>query len=220
MPIDRNPAPGIAPDEPTPPQQLLKRQSLLDAAAGVFLEHGFGGASMDLIAVAANVSRRTLFNQFESKEALFAAAVTRVWERMPVIEIANDGAALSDPALGLFNMGMAIADFWAPDASLSLLRMVISEGSRFPQLARDFMALGKTPALQALIAYLARLQEKGHLRVEDPDLAARQFVGLVNEPLLWPRLIVVAPGPSMARRTEVVQQAVKLFLTCYAVHRH
>src|SRR5258705_8505931 len=74
-----------------------KRDSILDAAVEVLLGEGYEAASMEVVAKQAGVSRRTLFNQFETKEALFSAAVERYWSRLPIVEIATGQEALNDP---------------------------------------------------------------------------------------------------------------------------
>lgn len=196
-------------------QGLSKREAILDAATRVFLAHGYEGASMDLVAQESGAARRTVYNQFESKEALFNAAVERVWRDMPVVSIMADEVALQDPGLGLRKVGLLIADFWAPDQAVAFVRMVISESNRFPDLAENFVRLGKMPALRALIDYISALKDRGLIKVEDSDLAARQFVGLVNEPLLWYRVIGVGGVPSKVRRRQVIEEAVATFLARY-----
>lgn len=58
------------------------RDHILDAAAKVFAEHGFRGATTRLIAEAADVNEVTLFRLFGSKDALLGEAIrTRVYER-------------------------------------------------------------------------------------------------------------------------------------------
>ncbi|MDC7259633.1 MULTISPECIES: TetR/AcrR family transcriptional regulator [unclassified Shinella] len=210
-------APG-APPKNSRDQGLSKREAILDAATRVFLAHGYEGASMDLVAQESGAARRTVYNQFESKDALFNAAVERVWKDMPVVGIMADEAALQDPGLGLRKVGLLIADFWAPDQAVAFVRMVISESNRFPDLAENFVRLGKMPALRALIDYISALKDRGLIKVEDPDLAARQFVGLVNEPLLWYRVIGVGGAPSKARRHQVVEEAVATFLARYGTN--
>jgi hypothetical protein len=44
--------------------------------------------------------------------------------------------------------------------------------------------------MRALIGYLVALDRAGRLRVPDPEFAARQFLGLLNEPVLWFREVV------------------------------
>jgi len=207
-------APGNPPKASRDPG-FSKREAVLDAATRVFLAHGYEGTSMDLVAQESGAARRTVYNQFESKEALFNAAVERVWRDMPVVSIMADDAALQDPGLGLRKVGLLIADFWAPEQAIAFVRMVISESNRFPDLAENFVRLGKMPALRALIDYISALKDRGLIKVEDSDLAARQFVGLVNEPLLWYRVIGVGGVPSKVRRHQVVEEAAATFLARY-----
>ena len=49
-----------------------KRDAIVVAAIAEFREHGFAGTSMDRIAAAAEVSKRTVYNHFPSKDDLFA----------------------------------------------------------------------------------------------------------------------------------------------------
>src|SRR3546814_18118389 len=74
---------------------------------------------MDLVAREASVARRTVYNQFESKEALFIASVERVWSEFPVVEITADESVLSDPAAGLTRIGDAVVDFWEPPIAVA-----------------------------------------------------------------------------------------------------
>lgn len=196
-----------------PPTQ----EAVLDAAVASFLTRGYGGTSIDLVARDAGVARRTIYNQFKSKEALFEAAVRQVWRDFPVLEITRDMAALSNPEHGLTLVGQAVADFWAPPEAVALLRMVIAEGAIFPDLAQRFMAAGKEPAMQALVAYLEACALRGTLTFSDAVRAAKQFLGLVNEPLLWLRVVGAETGtPGPAERKRVVQEAVSVFLSAYA----
>jgi len=58
----------------------LAAERLLDAAAEVFAEQGFVGATMDAVATRASTTKPTLYAHFGSKEALFAAAVEREFD--------------------------------------------------------------------------------------------------------------------------------------------
>ncbi|MCB9745020.1 MAG: TetR/AcrR family transcriptional regulator [Alphaproteobacteria bacterium] len=57
------------------PRTPISRESLLDAAAGVFAAQGYAGASLQEIAQAAGLRKASLFHHFESKEALYLEAV-------------------------------------------------------------------------------------------------------------------------------------------------
>ena len=54
------------------------RDAIVEAAVRLFLERGFGSVSMDELAEAAGVARRTLYNQFTSKEEIFREMLLRV----------------------------------------------------------------------------------------------------------------------------------------------
>src|ERR1700756_9100 len=54
------------------------REAIVEAAELRFLERGFGAVSMDDLASAAGVARRTLYNQFASKEEIFREMLLRV----------------------------------------------------------------------------------------------------------------------------------------------
>src|SRR5687768_18273723 len=58
-----------------------KRAAILDAAVAEFRHSGYEATSMDRIAASAGVSKRTVYNHFPSKEALFAQILLQLWER-------------------------------------------------------------------------------------------------------------------------------------------
>src|ERR1700734_360510 len=59
------------------PRRGGSREAIVGAAECLFLERGFGSVSMDELAEAAGVARRTLYNQFTSKEEIFREMLLR-----------------------------------------------------------------------------------------------------------------------------------------------
>src|SRR5881227_2093140 len=55
-----------------------RRNAIHAAAQELFVQHGFEGTSMDAIAVAANVSKQTLYRYYQNKEALFIATLRQL----------------------------------------------------------------------------------------------------------------------------------------------
>lgn len=200
----------------TPLPQPSKRDAILAAASLVFIERGYEGASMELVAQRAGAARRTVYNQFpEGKKELFHAVAARMWLSFPVMDIAGDETALSSPEDGLRRIGYGIATFWSPPLAIAFLRMVIGESSRFPELMKSFFEVGKTPAVAAVTGYIKQLAIRGKLQVSDPDMAARHFLGLVDETVLWMR--VMGNEASLADDVvkDVVEQAVAIFVGHY-----
>ncbi len=191
------------------------RTEILKAARDAFLENGYQGTSMGMVAQKSGLARSTVYNQFVSKEALFQATVEFVWTDFAVISITQDSRALNDVEIGLTLLGRSVTEFWAPETAVAFMRMVISEGPRFPGLAESFFEAGKAPALNAVAHYLEAMSAKGLRKIDNPQRAARQFLGLINEPLLWARVIGVEDVPPQKERFEVVDEAVQCFLSHY-----
>jgi len=192
-----------------------KRDQILDAATRVFLQHGYEGTSMDRVATESGAARRTLYNQFESKEALFEAMTARIWASFPVFDITRDEESLRDPRVGLTRLGHAVSNFWIPAEAVAFLRMVISEGSRFPALTKTFFEKGKAPAMDAVATYLEALSKRKLVKIGNSKLAARQFLGLIDEPLLWVRVVGIDETYSQQERDVIVENAVDMFLGFY-----
>ena len=173
-----------------------KRQSIIDAARALFVAKGFAAVSMDAIAAQAPVSKRTLYNHFESKEAVFGAVVAAEAEAEP--SAGAQPAFDPDRALEeqLASMVAArLAELFEP-SRFELLRMIIGETVRDPKLAEQFGA--ELDAHSDLLApWLVSATELGYLDASEPRAASRLFwkgalgiafwpAVLTNEPVLSP----------------------------------
>ncbi|KAG1443271.1 hypothetical protein G6F57_018153 [Rhizopus arrhizus] len=67
---------------PNPPKRLTdrKREAIMRAAVDEFRTAGYEATSMDRIAAAAGVSKRTGYNHFPSKEELFGQMLEQLWD--------------------------------------------------------------------------------------------------------------------------------------------
>jgi AcrR family transcriptional regulator len=194
-----------------------KRLSIIDAAASVFCREGFGGANIDLIAAEAGVSRQTIYNHHRDKETLFKAVVADVTERSNAGFFATLAtfpdhphdleAELSDFAYRLTSNCMCGRD------SKFLRRLLQNEGDRYPELFEGWREDGPGKTWAALAARFARLAHGGHLDIDDPDLAARQFLALVNADLHVTSML--GEMPEEAQRQRSAANAVRTFLRAY-----
>src|SRR5258705_13319419 len=66
----------------TRPRGEIRRSQILDAAVEVFLENGYGGATIDLVVGRAGGSKATVYSFFGGKDGLFAAIVEERAERI------------------------------------------------------------------------------------------------------------------------------------------
>lgn len=173
------------PFPPFPPRgQCAKRNSILEAAATVFCRDGYAGSSIDLIAAEAGVSRQTVYNHHGGKENLFAAVVREINERSAAGWAATLASFPDQPSdleaeLTAFAVRLTRNCMCDRDAK-ALRRLVQAEGERYPELFRAWQEFGPGNASSPLAARFARLAHAGFLDLDDPDLAARQFLALVN----------------------------------------
>jgi AcrR family transcriptional regulator len=80
---NRRQAPRRRPGRPRAAERIPEgsRARLLDAAVGVFAQHGYAGATIDAIAAAADLSKGTLYWHFSSKEELFQTLLEERFDR-------------------------------------------------------------------------------------------------------------------------------------------
>ena len=187
------------------------REAIVEAAERLFLERGFGAVSMDELAEAAGVARRTLYNQFASKEEIFREMLLRVSGQLehafpPGIETQGD----VEEVLRL--IAQMILELHENPDYLGFLRMVVADSRQFPWIAKEFAAV-MDPQTERLVRYLAHLTALGILDCRDPLLAAHQFMGMLNELSLWPWLLGRDGMPIAAG--EAVAETIRMFLQRY-----
>ncbi|MFJ3422568.1 TetR/AcrR family transcriptional regulator [Streptomyces sp. YS-B37] len=189
-----------------------KRALIVAAATALFLELGYDRTSLARIAECSGVSRATLFKQFPSKAALFDAIVTESWSTADEEEPPPTGNVVD----GLGVIGRRYAELLGRAQMTDLFRIVIAELPRFPELAQAQFSHGKLPYFESVRSYLLAEHEAGTVRVEDADLAATQFLGMISNYVFWPTLLVPGWEVSAERVTQVVDEAVRTTAARYA----
>ena len=189
------------------------REAIVDAAERLFLAHGFGAVSMDDLAESAGVARRTLYNQFASKEEIFREMLLRLSGQLedalpPGIE--TQGSV--EEVLPL--IGRAILQLHRRPGYLGFFRIAVAESIQFPWIAEAFAAVME-PAMERFARYLSHLTALGILDCRNPILAAHQFTGMLNEFVLWPWLMGRKRLPVAAE--EVIVEAARMFLRRYRI---
>jgi AcrR family transcriptional regulator len=187
------------------------RETIVEAAERLFLERGFGAVSMDELAEAAGVARRTLYNQFASKEEIFREMLLRVSRQLekafpPGVETQGD----IEEVLRL--IARLILDLHEQPKYLGFLRMVVADSRQFPWIAEEFAAV-MDPLTERLTRYLAHMTAMGILDCRNPLLAAHQFMGSLNDVSLWPWMMGRESLPIPA--DEVIDETVRMFLRHY-----
>ncbi|MEK8171772.1 TetR/AcrR family transcriptional regulator [Streptomyces sp. M19] len=187
-----------------------KRDAITSAATRLFLERGYDGTSLARIAEAAGVSKSTLFKQFPTKAALFEAIVTESWQRGPDEAVVRPRPG--DLRAGLSAIGHQYADLIGRPGMTALFRIVIAELPRFPELGLTQFRLGKLPYFTSVQHYLEAEHEAGNAVVPDAQSATNQFLGMIANYVLWPRMLLTDWNPTADDTRYAVEQAVQTML--------
>ncbi|NOC83861.1 MULTISPECIES: TetR/AcrR family transcriptional regulator [unclassified Ruegeria] len=194
-------------------QNASKRAQIIEAAVAEFQEKGFAAASMDRISARAEVSKRTLYKYFESKENLFRSIVVELSGRFAeVLEIRYEKGR--DIRTQLTELAWAEGRILMRPDVIAMARMVISETLRNPTLAAE--AQGKLDKTATFIAMLKDAAEDGQLRIDDPERAGREFIGLIKARAFWP-LLFTGGVLSEAEMTETIESSVQMVMSRYGV---
>ena len=166
---------------PTPRAQA-KRSAIHSAAQRLFLRHGFAGTSMDAIALAANVSKQTLYRYYQNKEALFVAVLEQLAldhlsepDLLATRDMPMDSRATLEHALTLWAQ-LSITHILRP-AYVGLLRLLIAELPRFPQLGAQFFQAVPQQGSAFLQTLLESARSQGVIALDDLEVAIRLLAG-------------------------------------------
>lgn len=189
----------------------LKRDMILDAATRAFRDEGYECASMDRIAELAGASKRTVYNHFGSKEALFEAVVSRLFDDALALERVtwDPDRELHEQLSDFVRARIRLAE---EQGALCLMRLVLGVFIKQPELVREVMR-GQAEKDTALIAWLRDATSAGRLEVPDPKLAAKLFWAMSRGALFWPQLLEGPMDPSS--REVLVREVVETFLARY-----
>jgi TetR/AcrR family transcriptional repressor of mexJK operon len=191
----------------------VKREAVLDAATDVFVRAGYGAATMDEIARAANVSKQTIYHHFGSKEALFGAMVAeRVRAFLAPLDLPLHG---SDLRATLLRLGHTLLELALSRSSLALHRLIVGESARFPELGRISYERGALQAVRTLSRFFQRQVELGSLRDGDMDVAAERFLGMLMGHYQL-RALLAPDDERQSDRSAWVEGAIDAFLAAHA----
>jgi AcrR family transcriptional regulator len=209
--------PSVLPDTLPPRGHEAKRVSIIDAAGDVFCREGFSGANIDMIAAEAGVSRQTVYNHHGGKEKLFIAVIHDLTERSNAGVFATLSTFPDQPKdieadLVAFAIRLNRNCICNREGKL-LRRLIQAESSRYPELFADWRDEGPGKTWSALAARLARLAYSGFLVIDDPDVAARQFLALINADLQMTFLL--GGTPTDAEVLDAATNAVRTFLRAF-----
>jgi len=203
--------------EPQSARGRARLQKILEAATELFLKVGYEQTSIDAILLQSGGSKSTLYAYFPTKEDLFRAVIDSV------VDNSDLGVALDinvNARAVLTEFAVARQRIVLSARHRSVLRLVIAERDRFPDLAQIYWERGPQRSYRQLITYCEALRNREVLAIDDAEEAAEFFVGMLFQRWLRPLYYTDAPPPSeLAIRTRA-ERVVARFWAAYRCGPH
>ncbi|MDU0355931.1 TetR/AcrR family transcriptional regulator [Paraglaciecola aquimarina] len=193
-----------------------KRKAIINSAISEFKAKGFKDTSMDQIALTANVSKRTVYNHFASKDILFDAIIDEMLMLFNA-SISIQYSATEALANQLQDIAQQELQLLADPAFVDLAKVIMAETIHSP--ARINQALEEVEKRDGnLSAWIMAAQKDQKLIAVDVDFAAAQFFALLKVFCFWPQVIQGQAFPDTEQQQQIIASAVSMFLKQYQLH--
>lgn len=161
-------------------EDLEKRTGeLLAVAEAALVELGYEGATLNLIAERASVSKQTIYAKYGGKPGLLRAVLARIADGAMGAGFADsDALSLED---GLFERARTLLNIQRLPVSRAITAISIREGQRFPEFIAEMEESERVRQRDPISRYLQSFQARGLLRDVDCDKIAATFIWLLAE---------------------------------------
>jgi AcrR family transcriptional regulator len=156
-----------------------RREAILAAALDEFAAQGFAATRLDDVARRAGVAKGTIYLHFQDKEALFQELIRSVLGPFVGTLEAALKADLPVRFVAEQALEMFVREVYETRRK-DVLRLILTEGQRFPQLAEFYYHEVVERALAAFRAFMQRGVERGELRSD----ALARFPQLLAAPAI------------------------------------
>jgi AcrR family transcriptional regulator len=162
-----------------------KRKQIVKAAIKVFLEQGYTATTLQRVAEEARVIRATIYSHFADKNELFKAII----EELTINQLGEDfqqRIAAASPREFVYLMRDFVQSRKQNKQYLALLRIVIGESERFPDLARLYF---KTVYSQGMVVAERYFEQHPELGVEHSQSLTAVVCGSMMAHLIQQELL-------------------------------
>lgn len=194
---------------PTQEQVAAIDEVILTVARTMFLEHGYASTSMEAVAATAGVSKGTLYSRYPAKSDLFeaiAAERMKTWEGNSHQAIEVEGTTVDEY---LFRYGVLVLEALRLPEIAAFDRLIMTEASRFPELAKAFHQQGYLRAIDQTAQAISRTAGGAGRPVNDAEgLAAAFIYGLLG----WHRAVGLLRDVTEQECAEYVRRLLSIFM--------
>ena len=194
-----------------------KYDQVVAGARDVFMAQGFEGASVDLIAKKAGVSKATLYSYFPDKRILFVEVAKQECNHQADRALQIDQQQDVPVREVLTGVATNMMEFLTSPFAQRIFRICVAESDRFPELGREFYQSGPKLMEDRLTQYFQFATARSELAIEDYRMAAMQFQELMKADVFIKMVFNIIEKPDQADIDRVIKSAVDMFLARYGV---
>lgn len=193
----------------------VKRAAIIDAAKSAFKEYGVRATSMDKLAELAQVSKRTVYNHFDSKETLVMHLISELWQ-----QATSQAEVMYKPEIDitvqLKEIIKAEVDLINTQEYLDLSRVAIGHLFYSPnELQKE---VEKISCQETTIQrWITAATNDNKLNISDIDLASKQLQDLIKGSCFWPQLFNIEPLLSEKEKQYIIDETVTMFMLRYQI---
>jgi AcrR family transcriptional regulator len=194
---------------PTRAESQAIDRRLHEAAVEAFVTNGFDRTTMEAVAGAAGITKRTLYAKYPDKQTLFAAVIPRALAEMPFRGETID-VPPGDIATALRCLARQIIARLIEPHAVRLRRLAMLEAHRIAAFDHVAGADLWSTSLRSVVDLLTVHAEAGEIVIDDFEVAADLFIAMAaGGPTVWADFGVFRSSEQEARH---IDHAVDLFL--------
>ena len=196
---------------PTAEQSKALDEKIKAVALDLFLERGFDAVTMEEVAEASDITKRTLYMRYKDKIELFSAAIERSKTEWSFY---SDGAAFKQAASlekKLLILGELLLERSLSPRIIKLARMMAAQANIFPDQVRSSYRMSLSPRIQTINDVLMNHEEEiDSVYLKEKEMTAELFLGLITGIPIRLASMGTLRDPKFEKKR--IKLAVKLFL--------
>ena len=192
----------------------LKHEAIMAAAKQTFLDIGVQQTSMDKIAEVAQVSKRTVYNHFESKETLVMALLAEQWQQAidhRVIESFTNESIFEQLTRILICEIQILGHPEYIELSKMAFGHYLYQTEKLLEQAHRFQ-LEDT----ALFHWLTSQKQNKTLDIDNIEFAAEQLHSLIKGQCFWLQMVGLKPALTQTEIARLAFESAQMFIKRYA----
>lgn len=164
---------------PTLDQANLIEAEILSAATLLFRARGYDATSMEAVAGAAGISKRTLYLRYRSKEALIKAVIEDRVAQWAKTASLNDIGLSDDFKTRMVQHARTLAHALGDKEIRDFSRLVDQISTIFPEFAKFFYDVGYRYELDFLAAEIRRGTANAGVPAKNPERVAQLLLNMI-----------------------------------------